>query len=297
MNRDAAEWKRHVRARLASARAALLFALLGIPRRALEAEIVAQDLTAAQILFLIASEDRARALALERVLHGDEPRLEVECAAQGSLSDALDSLLASRAELLSAFARIAPAPVGGSETENSLVSWIEESEETDGVSANLFAEWRAARGEPEGGEPRELLIAAARAARKELLTEIALIPEEQRPSWPVRGRAEAETLTEAVLYTARQEWHMEQNVRWVMGQARAEEPNWPTDWHGAWRQLHDVHHLLIRRLEQMPEDVLNRPAGSATGTAYRPYEFYRMQVARDRWLTSRLQASRQTTPL
>jgi hypothetical protein len=275
------EWKRLARARLAGGRAALLFALLGIPRGTLQEEIVAERLTATGALFLIGSEDNARAAAIERVLRGEDACLVPETPAAGTFSEALAHLLEARAALLSAFARVEDCDRSG-----PIATWIEECIVHDRVSADRFAEWRAGQSRTDGQYPRELLLAAARAARKELLTEVALIPEGERPYLHVDTR----TLGAALFELTDEEWAAKQRLGGLhIGPRRT----WTGDWQRTWRQFHDIHHELLRLMESIPEELLPETPESA-GPAL--HELCVSTIANDRRLAASLRTARETAP-
>lgn len=285
------EWKREVRARLASARSALLASLLGLSTEILETEVVGEGITATQALLLIAREDQARAAAIEELLRSRE--LEPPIATDGDLSlpfeIALPELLRTRAELLSALARVPDDLLQTYNGNASVSSWIEECIEHDRISADRFAEWRANLFTRVAPGPIELVTATMRAARKELLTEIARLPADKRPEWRIGTRTLHQALLDIVAWERAVAAALTDPV--TPGASRSAGQD---SWQATWRSLHDGHQALLRRVESQPRDGLDREAQGQWPAHRTVHDLLRDGIGLDRHLAATIRASHLT---
>lgn len=176
-----------LRARLAAERAGLLISLLGIETEALEGRPLLGDASAATVLGTVATCEDSFATIIAAVL-GGPPAYPAEDTDARDPDDGFEDVLArcvgARARFLDAFARVSDeivfAPVAESEGTSSPRSMAEQCYWNDASLSLRAGAWSQQQGLGEGVGPASLLRAAARAARKELLTTVALVPTEAR---------------------------------------------------------------------------------------------------------------------
>ena len=294
---EASQWKALVRARLAAARSSFLSQLLGLPTVVLEEEVIDDGLTSVRVLLLIGREDEVRAASIERVLDGADgevdglaPRLE----ANTPFSVALERFVSARATLLSALARVPdetlfrPLAEGGTTVAN----WAEECLEHDEISVDRLAEWRGCREKPDELGPGDLLTAAMRAARKEMLTAIALIPKHERPGWALGSRSLEDALREL------SRWEQALLTHLAGGEEVHVSDDQPAaaDWGESWRTLHDTHHALVRLTERKPEQELARRVSGTWSGERRVYDLLRVALMQDRQVAAGIRTSLEVSP-
>jgi hypothetical protein len=309
--------RRHLRAGLAARRAELLWQLVGLDAETLASDPVTGDWTATDVLAHVAWWDEVYRERVEADLAGQKAstlRVGREASSQSSCRDrgewgfeaALAAFLAARRAFLDTLALVPddrlhvpgerPGPVESSRT------WAERVCRHDAFHARQLARWWTRRGLLEGVGPKSLLTAAVRAARKELLTAVALVSLKDRE---IRPLGNGQTLYEVLVQVADQEQDALDVVR-VRNRASGVQTALTSDdhtsarssrhvmmrgsWHQMWRKLHDTHQQLLLVLARMDQAQLEYPlsADPDIGVAARRdlpdtvYACFRLSAAHDR---------------
>lgn len=256
---DSPALRASIRADLARKRSRLLRELIGLDRTTLERVPIIEGLTVKTILLRVAEGDRRAAERTEaRIAGRDGEQPLVKDARDVALDDAVRELLAARAAMLSAFAATPSAQLIRPEAD-AIVDMVVDRGAQDALWHGHIVAWRDSISSCAGIGPKCILIAGVRAARKELLTAVALMPEGERPRL-VRLLArlsanEAETLA---------------HLRQVIPQAKADSTRADAgdeEWASVWRRLHATHQNLLKLLDGTPEAALAASIGGVT--AYR----------------------------
>jgi hypothetical protein len=278
-----------LRAGLAASRAELLWQLLGIPAGTLSAEPVLETLTVTDLLGRIADGDSLVANRIENLLAGNAPSSApsenlvdpVPIHAVGRpLPEALDALLQARSTFLSALARIADAEATGA-VNGSIRALCEGRIGHDAGCAVMIAAWPLRTRTSRMRGPAAILIAAMRAARKELLTGVALVPPEERASSLMRANQtlldilarltdlEAVTLKTVLSRESSGSDSSSETGRKSTNPAIASvQPR--LSWQSVWTTLHTTHQALLRALAALDERELNQDltVGATRTTIY-----------------------------
>jgi hypothetical protein len=188
-------------------------------------------------LALIARGDDDAACSLEVVLGLDGRASHIPVHGV-TPAEALSAFLAARARLLSALAGLQTGsePIGA-----GVLVVLDGAHARDRWWGTKLEWWSEEQHIPFEQGPAPILIAAVRAARKELLTTLALLPPNDRQ------RLQPELMT-----LAREE---ERILRPESGPVHA-----GTAWEDTWRSFHDTHHALVRRLEATESSVTDLEA-------------------------------------
>jgi hypothetical protein len=208
-----------------------------------------------------------------------EPALDIA----GDVSAAVAHFLAARRLLLDTLARISDDDLhraGNGPTPAEMVErrYVDCARRV----AELGRRW------PEPSAPRLgppcLLLAALRAARKELLTTIALIPDDERPRYSLPDDSSLQSHLSGLA----------SHDRDLLGETpigpEAGDTVSPADqWRTIWRDLHATRHRLLTLLEASVDEDLRAPMGL--------YEDICRLVETDRALATRLRESLRTTHL
>jgi len=214
-----------IRARLAAMRSHLLMRLVGRPRRDLE-EAGADGVSPADALVGLAAGDWAAARRLNPAIPGRTFQ-----RVNRTIEEAVEHAHEARASLLAAYALLAEPLAPG-------------VAEIMGERAARDAAWSVRLGAESGDVgPARVLSSAMRAARKELLTVIALIPLTDRPE--LAPDLAPIAVTEAQLLAA------------LTGQTSETCDSWPE----LWRGLHRTHHSLLEEVDRLTEPGLARRIG------------------------------------
>jgi hypothetical protein len=278
--------RRELRARLAATRSQLLWELLRLDAQALTRAQLANGPTPADLLSRLAAEDNA---ATETVLRHLGWTRSIPPGHRGSggeqiFEGVLAASLGARAAFLDALALVPDADLDRSATTEPPRALAEQRARADEAAAQALREWPE-RQNPAIG-PGSLLVAALRAARKELLTVVALIRERERRSWAVH---DGRTLLALMVDLARHDHVLRRDLLGAPGPrppALAESSE--LSWAGAWRELHDTRQALLVTLEAASHQKLTEigPGGAAT-----LYEAVVGAVRRDRETAQTLRQS------
>lgn len=246
------EYRKQLRARLAETQAALLTPLLGLSAVQLASPSLPDGQSPLGILQEQANAD-AEATAVLQVFLGDEvtPAGESETKIAGGVSGVIARFLAARRLLLDTMARISDndldRPIGNGATPAEIMGrrYVDSARRAAEVASS--ASQRVA---PNFG-PHILILAALRAARKELLTTIALISEDERPEYGLPDGASLRSHLAVVASRDREllrdsDHHPDDGI----AISRAAE------WHTVWRELHAIRHRLLETLEPLTSEDL-----------------------------------------
>lgn len=277
------EWKPEARARLSGSRAALLAALLGL------GEGAHSDAARAMLLQLARADERA-AGALHDLLRPARTSPGVSAVSREhqplSLPETLTILHDSRAGLLSVLSRVSGDPssqeAGGMEpfVINEIEAAIDREEK---ATATITAQPANT-----GASPVCLLVLALRAARMELLTEIAMIPDGERADAIIlRGERLAGALTRIAdrtreLVPAGTAVRADRARREVAGDS----------WSSTWRHLHDSHADLLRALAKRQRSTGQRELALEPEDFDHDSHAVRVLVEADRALAGKLRQGR-----
>jgi uncharacterized damage-inducible protein DinB len=310
--------KARLRALLAAERSGLLSQLLDLNVRTLSCEPVWEGWTAKDILAHVAAWDELFTKRTELALAGRAADIvPVDLDAHGaevhverkswSFEQALEACLTARKVYLDSFARVAeddldrPISIPSSETQ-SIRQWAEWRYQHDAEHAGDLAAWRQRLAAPGSTGPKSLLQAALRAARKELLTAEALVPMEERETRPIRGDW---TLKDVLAYVADQERLCLDGVRPMAAPETTDTASqllqkaWSHEnvealssrsWEDVWRDLHATHQELLRLLDSLSQEDVERLSPSPSGSQDTVYSWIWACVERDREHAAELRA-------
>jgi hypothetical protein len=289
-----------IRARLASARAALLEQYVGVNVETLTTHPVVDSRDARDLMAHLAGWDDHRAAELEALLAAgsaaitsaalgestgaqsappEERARDVRVSRQRTglasevpkvherldapdrdwpLVTALAALLAARTRFLDALARVDDEllfrPLLSSNGESPIRQWTEGSCRHDIEHTEDLERWK--RSLPPGftAGPTPLLVAALRAARKELLTQIALIPSTERELFPT---VEGEKLRSYFSRQASQERQDTESLLHAAPNPPAADTDTGTVWQQLWTDLHRSRRNLLVALAARSEECLD----------------------------------------
>ncbi len=225
------------RAGLAAVRSRLLRQYVGLGPGTLQSRELWPQTTPALALARIARRDDDAACSIEALLHRRARKASI--ALEGATADyALASFLAARSRLLSAVAKLhSDAPLAPSSPTMTLLA---RCRDLDVRWARRLEWWNEEQQIPFEAGPVSILTAAVRAARKELLTALALLPSAARPGW----RAQ-------LLARSRSETQLLRSLNPPPGPGAGPGVDGLPElaWEDTWRQFHDTHHALVMRLD------------------------------------------------
>lgn len=253
---------------LAAARSRLLRQYVGLDSFTLERTLLWPNTTPAQALARAARRDDDAACAIERLL--GRPGHGASIPSQNpATNDALSRALAARSRLLSAAARLALDKSHGAMTP--AFHLLATCRDHDLRWSGRLDWWNEEQHIPFEVGPTEVLLAAVKAARKELLTALALLPPSGRPAHQ----------NGLLSVTAG-----EREVLQLRGDRTPQGAAPPADapWTQAWRQLHDVHHALVASLQARISERLDPET----------YRSVTRAIDRDRALAIAVRAGRPT---
>lgn len=276
------EYRRQLLARLAETQAALLTALLGLMAAQLAAPSLPTGRSPLDILVEQANADTEAAAILQAFL-GDAATDARESALNiaGEVPAAVAHFLTARRLLLDTLARVSDDDLYRA-GHGFTPAGIMERRYVD--SARRAADFGRSLPRPMAPSfgPPSVLFAALRAARKDLLTTIARIPDDERPGYRLRGGSNL--LSHLVgLASHDRELLRHNDFAAVAGSSISR----PTEWHTAWRDLHATRHRLLTLLAALSDEDLRAPAG-------RYVDICRL-VDTDRALAARLRESLRST--
>lgn len=287
-------WRQHYLARLHAERARLLWGLVGLPTASLSDEPVEEGWTAKDILAHIGLWDGAVAHALARLTEGravtDLPdslealdQRNAEWLARHrtlSLDAALALCLKERNAYLNALAQLPDAilhthPITALGRETTPLLWVRLRYRHDRMHAEAIAAWRLRAGltRPTAG-PIPLLLAAMRAARRELRALIDLLPPAERAARPVWGE---QPLTHLLAHLIGWDVYARQGVTqraappWEAGltfaafNARSVATYGQLTWDALWQTFQTSHQQLLEVTGQLHEADGNQPFPSPAG--------------------------------
>lgn len=281
-------WRAHLRARLAAERAGLLHAMTGLDRAALSSCPVIADWTAVNLLAHVGSWDEFFTARIEMHLAGRQDAIEqVDLDQRNAFTHAerrdwtversIEACVQARKRFLDALARVDDTqlhaanavPWGG----QSIRAWAEWRGRHDREHARELLTWRRRERLDGRTGPTVVLAPYLRAARKELLTVVALTPAHRRPIQPVTPSS---TLHEQLGHLSDQEQEVLAELR--SGQAatgpdqRSADTPTLASWQDTWSRLHTVHHSLLGAVANTTDAQLASTRGQSqqpTDTIYR----------------------------
>ncbi|MDQ2741396.1 MAG: type II toxin-antitoxin system HicB family antitoxin [Chloroflexota bacterium] len=300
-------WRAHLRARLAAERAGLLRALTGLDQTALSGRPVIEDWTAVNLLVHVGSWDEFFAERIEMHLAGRQDAIaQVDLDQRNArthaerrdwtLERSIEAAVQARKRFLDALARVDDTqlhaanavPWGG----QSIRAWAEWRGRHDREHARELLAWRRDERLDSGIGPAIVLETYLRAARKELLSVVALVPARRRPTQPV---TQSSTLQELLGRLSEQEQALLDELR--TGQALTEPRQRDAgtapqaSWQDTWYAFHTVHHSVLRAVANASDAQL----ASRCGRSGQPIDtLYRRLLAvgeRDQRLAAELRSA------
>jgi hypothetical protein len=261
---DHAEWgHRHrraeLRARLAAERAELLCSLLGMDVGALEGRPLQGTASAADLLSAVASREDAFVAVLTQPLDKSQPDVNAQTDVDRlptGFDESLARCVGARSRFLDAFARVPDDVLFGepadSEYRLSPLTMATQCHWSDASLSLRASSWSREQGMGASVGPSSLVRAAVRAARKDLLTTVALVPQEVRELALFEG---GRTLSQVFRLIVELESTFLGHLAGA-GFAPAAVAIEPTDagndtWEGTWSDLHSTHAALLRVLDAL----------------------------------------------
>jgi hypothetical protein len=285
-----------LRARLAAERAELLCSLLGVDVQMLDSRPLVGEASAATFLGAVAAQEHSFATLLEESL-GSAPLAAADRARpeEGEGFDAvLSHCIDARSRFLDALARVPDDVVFASDQPSGASSPLVMATQCYANDSSLSLRagaWSRQEGLGESVGPSSLLRAAARAARKEFLTTVALVPTEARQ---VPAFEAGRTLPEIF----RMVTQLEQMFLKALAQAGIEAPqsrnsrNVPPadEWQRAWADLHGTHAALLGILDLLDPVAFTNDLTDGEGDAESIYMWARGCLLHDRLHAAHIRA-------
>jgi DinB superfamily len=260
------EWRPWIRAHLARARSNLLWRLVGMDEATLnltgggdEDEHLPLD-----ILQSCAHDGWWMAGVIERMSAPELPDDAAHTAGdpyawiyeEGSWEELFGALMADRKRMLDALAGLPDERldllIPGTRFGQTVRLLVEYDVDADEFSCRQLEPWVEAA--PAFG-PTIILLAALRAARKSLLTAVALIPSDKRRSFPV---GKSSLLLELRALAEREERSLERLGE--QSASRADNGSWDSVWSG----LHRVHEQVLRAVVAKSQEEMAELVGDET---------------------------------
>jgi len=300
-------WRAHLRARLAAERAGLLHALTGLDRASLSHRPVIEDWTAVNLLAHVGSWDEFFTARIEMHLTGRQTAIELVDLDQRNgrthadrrgwtLEQSIEASVQARKRFLDALARVDDrqlhaanaVPWGG----QSIRAWAEWRGRHDREHTRELIAWR--RREIVDGTvgPGIVLAAYLRAARKELLTVVALVPAHRRPTQPV---TESSTLQDRLGRLSEQEQELLAQLR--IGQTVTPPEQQKSDvpprasWKETWSTLHTVHNRVLRAAAGVTDSQLASTCGRSDQPTDTVYQRFLQSGEQDQRLAAELRSA------
>ena len=302
--------RRWLLARLAAERAGLISSLLGLGEATLTAHLVTGEWTVKDLLAHSAAWERWEERNMRAIVLGEAPVLAatedadkmnaafVDAWRERSLDEVLDELREARGgwvcwlESLPEEVFCAPYSFGGHDwlfPDLLQLYWDHDAEHAAQIRA-----WREAEGLRSESGNKAILVASLEAARAELLSSAALVPDEGRDLWPVCGEW---TPKDVLGHVADWERFAAEGLRMM---AAGEEPQvepikdidaWNRDhaearreqpWDEVWDDLSRTRRTLMEVLRGMDEEQLAPRFPFPWGVEGTPYDWLGVFVGHDR---------------
>jgi len=295
-----------LRARLAAERAGLLHALTGLDRAALSSRPVIEDWTALNLLAHVGSWDEFFAERIEMHLAGRQDAIEQVDLDQRNarthadrrdwtLERSIEACVQARKRFLDALARVddtqlhAPnaVPWGG----QTIRAWAEWRGSHDREHSRELLAWRRREKVDAGVGPGIILEAYLRAARKELLSVVALVPAHRRPAQAV---IQSSTLRELLGRLGQQEQELLAELRTGRAATQTEQREGGTasaSWQDIWSTFHTVHHTLLRAVVNTTDAQLTSGCGRSGQPRHTIYQHVLEVGERDQRLAAELRSA------
>jgi hypothetical protein len=287
-----------LRARLAAERADLLCSLLGVEAEALEERPLIGEAPAVSLLSTLAAQDHSFARSIEDSLGNQPPDPADDAGArtqEAGFEFALVNCVAARSRFLDAFARVpddvvfgrkeAPGGATAPLTMATQCYWNDSS-----LSLRASA-WTRQEGLGEGVGPASLLRAAARAARKELLTTVALVPIGARGVSAFEG---GRTLPEIFRTVAGLESMflraLDRAGHETPPAARTPKARSNDEWQQAWANLHATHTAVLGMLDGLDTTAFGHDITDGAGNLESVYMWARGCLLHDRLHAAHIRA-------
>ncbi len=300
-------WRAQLRARLAAERAGLLHALTGLDRTTLSSRLVIEDWNAVDLLAHVASWDEFFTERIEEHLAGRHNAIEQVDLDQRNarthvdredwtLERSIEACVQARKRFLDALARMDDThlhaanavPWGG----QSIRAWTEWRSQHDHEHTREIMTWRRREVVDAPTGPAVVLAAYLRAARKELLTVVALVPAHRRATQPL---TQSSTLQEWLGRLSEQEQELLAELR--TGPV-ATQPEWrsagtaPQDsWEDTWSTFHTVHNTVLRAVANTTEAQLAVPCRQSEQPTDTIYQHVLAVGERDQRLAAELRSA------
>lgn len=271
---------------MAAERAELLCSLLGIEDGILSTRTVIGDLTAAGILSAVSVREEAFVVALAAFHKGTQPEL-----AGGGESLDFDAALArcvgARSKFLDAFALVSDdvlyAGVPERATTQSPLAMATQCYWNDSSLSLRVGAWSREQRLGFGTGPPSLLRAATRAARKELLTTVALVPAAARDLAIFDGGRSLAELFQLVSELERSFLQaLAAGGAITLPGAKQRTPADHDAWGIAWSDLHGTHSALLALLDDMQQDGFAAALSDGQGNVESVYTWARGCLLHDR---------------
>ena len=285
-----------LRARLAAERAELLCSFLGIETTVLEQSAIVGDRTAAGLLSAVAEQEDSFARALERRVDGasapSSPRANESGPASFDIS--LSHCVAARTRFLDALARVPDERIFDAESVSDSTSALSLATQCFWNDASLSvrsASWSRVERLGESAGPTSLLRASARAARKELLTTVSLVPAAAREVPAFEAGRTLPQIFRMISGLERMFLEALAAVGYGRPPAATQRPTSNTDaWRSSWEELHHIHTGVLEALEPLDDLVVERTLTDGDGTAETIYAWARGCLLHDRLHAAHIRA-------
>jgi hypothetical protein len=289
-----------IRARMAAERAELFSSLLGLDLATLEGRPVMGDETATSILERIATQEElfTRHIRQDVGLKTAHEAIEAAKVEDGlgvtvsPFERALARCVEARSAFLDAFALVPDdhlaTDAAGASSGHSIMAVVTQSYWNDASYSLRLNTWSRAEGLGESVGPLLPLLVAIRAARKELLTTVALLPSEERATELARPLEVITRLEEQFLDAlSRADGRGRDRPG---GSDQATSGNGQRSWERVWRELHRTHARLLDVLEGLRDDDLGGVLTGPTGAQDTIYMWARGCLLHDRMQAAALRA-------
>ena len=285
-----------LRARLAAERAELLCAFLGIEIALLEDAAILNGRSASDLLSAVAIQEESFARSLEGEEAGDRALAVSHGHVSGhnTFARSLEHCIAARTRFLDVLARVPDDRIFDTDGEAHSTSALSLATRCFWNDASLSvraASWSRGERLGESVGPSSLLQAAARAARKELLTTVSLVPRAARDVPAFEG---GRTLPHVFrMVTGLQRMFLDALVQAGYGHpsVMTPRPSYDADaWKSSWDELHQTHVAVLDFLKRLDDRTLALKIADGEGTLETIYTWARGCLLHDRLHAAHIRA-------
>jgi hypothetical protein len=285
-----------LRARLAAERAELLCSLLGVDVQILDTRPLVGQASAATFLGAVAAQEHSFAVQIEESLStvphdaADRPSPDGAEGFDAALSRCIDA----RTRFLDALARVPDDVVFASEQPSdpsSALVMVTQCYSNDSSLSLRAGAWSRQEGLGESIGPSSLLLAAARAARKEFLTTVALVPVGAREVPAFEAGRTLPNIFRMVTQLEHMFLDALSSAGYEAPAPRGSRNKPPGDeWQRAWTDLHGTHADLLDVLYRLNPAAFTDDLTDGAGNAESIYIWARGCLLHDRLHAAHIRA-------